>query len=224
MRKFVIRCVWLSMTLAFICLGTCTVLRAATDEPISLQHESCKVVRMQPTGMLLSCGMRVLSLELTMDNLSRTVRFTSDGLFHFGCPIEQMCNDQPRIAGWMILKEAWQMSRQDEDAIYQMLLLPPAVKGPQPRLEESLPKSAKSLCGTFKIDVAGMDGRAACYDGDNNATVIAVIASGEELGFAFLFSQNDTNWESLRDRVIKLAASFNIERAEGDIQLMKWIP
>lgn len=223
MREILVRCLWASASLVFTCLVLNGALRAEQDAPVSLQQDRCRVERMKPTGMLLSCGTHLLSLNLTMDDISRKVYFSSDGLFHFDCPIEEMCKDQPHIAGWMILKEAWQMSRQDEEAIYQMLMLPPAVKGPQPRTEDLLPKVANSTCGTFKINVANMDGRAACYD-EANTTVIAVVASGEAFGFALLFSQNNIDLGSLRDRVNRLAPTFRIERAQGDINLMQWIP
>mgnify|MGYP007135454951 CR=1 FL=1 len=116
------------------------------------------------------------------------------------------------------------MSRKDEDAIYETLRLPPAVKGPEPRLEELLPQSPKSACGTFELSIAGMDGLGACYNsGNTSSSVIAVIISGPELGFAILFSQSTANWQSLKDKVIDLAPSFKLERAEGDAKLMQWI-
>jgi hypothetical protein len=204
-------------------------LGANTDQNAGVDRQICTIVRMQPTGMLMNCGAQVRSLQLTMEDISRTVRFTPDGLFHFNCPIDMMCDRQPRIDGWMILKEVWESSNRDEDAIVKMLRLPPAVRGPGYRGPgygaAGIPaESQKSVCGTFPINIAGMNGRAACYEGaDTSPAVIAVIASGPQLGFAILFSQFDSNWKTLRDRVIELAPRFKLERAAGDIKLMKWL-
>jgi hypothetical protein len=224
MDRFAVRRSRIFAVLALTLFRPCGSFGAETDQSARVGHESCTVVRMQPTGMLMGCGTRMRSLRLTMQDSSRTTRFTPDGLFHFYCPLDVMCDGRPRIDGWIILKEVWQKSSQDADAIIEMLRLPPAVRGPDSRPAELLPKTAKSACGTFSINIAGLDGRAACYDSsDKNSVIIAVIASGPELGFAILFSQINADWQTLRDKVINLAPRLKLERAEGDIELMKWL-
>jgi hypothetical protein len=116
------------------------------------------------------------------------------------------------------------MSRKDDAAIYDMLRLPPAVKGPEAGSETILPQSSKSSCDTFQISLAGMAGTDACYDDSKNGSAtIAVIAAGLALGFAILFRQNDGDWQALHEKAFKLAIGFKIERAEDDIGLIQWM-
>jgi hypothetical protein len=212
------------MAIALACLRPYGSLAVESDQDAIIEHSACTVLRMQPTGMLMGCGLRVLSLLLVMDDVSRQVRFTEDGAFHFICPIEQMCEGQPRIDGWIILKEAWQNSTQDEAAMKRVLQLPPAVRGPDTKPSEFSPESPNSVCGTFAITIAEMNGRGACYASDDNGSAtVATIVSGPELGFAILFSQSTTNWQALQKRALDLAHSFKLERAEGDGKLLQWI-
>lgn len=196
--------------------------KPATDQSGPVASENCVIVRMQPAGMLMTCPPRLRSIWLTMNALNRTLRFTPDGVFHFACPIKEMCSQQPDIYGWIITKENWRSSSQDASAIAETLQQQPAVRGPSDRPADSLPKSLDSVCGTFLLDIAGMSGRGACYKDETSAT-IAVIASARELGFAILFRQSDPDWESLLEKVKDFAPRFRLERSDGDIELMKWI-
>ena len=193
-----------------------------TDQSGPVASDTCRIVRMQPAGMLMTCPPRLRSIWLTMDALNRTLRFTPDGVFHFTSPIMEMCSQQPDIYGWIITKENWQSSSQDGSAIAEILQQPPAVRGPNDRAANAIPKSLDSVCGTFLLDVAGMSGRGACYKDETSAT-IAVIASARELGFAILFRQSDPDWESLLGKVKDVVPRFKLERSDGDIELMKWL-
>jgi hypothetical protein len=222
--RFARRSFWFFAILHLALLSWPIKLAAEVDANGSVGFDGCQVFRMQPTGMLAMCGMKLRALLLTLEDVSRTIRYTPDGLFHFNCPIEAMCDHQPRIDGWLIYKEPWHRSAQDETAIAESLKLQPAVRGPVSRTDDLLPESPKSACGTFPTEIAGMSGLAACYDGgDKGPATIAVIVSGVELGFAILFRQSNTDLQTLREKVIGLAPRFKLERAEGDIQLLKWI-
>lgn len=216
------RKVWIVIA-ACVFAGWAFSRTVAEPEQSAKIDSNCRLIRMQPNGLLLACDQRMVSLQLKLDNVSRATRFTPDGLFHFDCPIEQMCADQPRIDGWMILQKAWLTSRQDEAAIYDALRLPPVVKGPENSSEEPLPASSQSACGTFPIYLGGLPGVGACYEGSDESATIAIIAAAPEIGFAILFHQNSGGWQALRDSALKLSTSFKLQRAEGDIQLMQWM-
>ena len=128
-----------------------------TDQSGPVASDTCRIVRMQPAGMLMTCPPRLRSIWLTMDALNRTLRFTPDGVFHFTSPIMEMCSQQPDIYGWIITKENWQSSSQDGSAIAEILQQPPAVRGPNDRAANAIPKSLDSVCGTFLLDVAGIE-------------------------------------------------------------------
>jgi len=223
-NRFVSRSFWLFAILLLPLITSSICLSSEPDASPPVGIDRCQVLRMQPTGMLVACGMKLRSLLLTIEDVSRTIRYTPDGLFHFNCPIEVMCAHQPRIDGWLIQKEAWEGSAKDETAIAEILKLQPAIRGPVPRPDDLINALPQSACGAFPIDIAGMSGFAACYHrGDKGPATITLIVSGLELGFAILFSQSNTDLQSLREKVLHLARLFKIERAEGDIQLRKWI-
>lgn len=209
------------VVIAALALST-EMARPAADQTGPVVSETCRVVRMQPAGMLMACPPRLRSIWLTMDALNRVLRFTPDGVFHFTCPIKEICGQQPDIYGWIIIKENWESSAQDGSAIAEILQQPPAVKGPSDRPADSIPKSLDSVCGTFRLVIAGMAGRGGCYKDETSAT-IAVISSGSEFGLAILFRQSDTDWEKLLEKVEEFAPRFKLERSDGDIELIKWL-
>jgi hypothetical protein len=218
------RSAWLAFVMCVTMFGSSACAFAATED-VPVSDEACTVLRMQPLGMLMGCGTRIRSLWLKFEDMSRLARFTPDGVFHFRCAIEVMCSQGLQIDGWIISKEDWQASKQDADAIVELLHKPPAVRqqgAPAPVVP--IASGATSSCGTFTIQLAGMEGRAACYDLRGTAgSTVAVVVAGTELGFVILFRWSGEDSRDLRQEVVSMASRFRLERAEGDVELLKWL-
>jgi len=215
---------WLALVIYAMMLSSTAAATATTgDKPTSA--EACTVLRIQPLGMLVNCGARLRALWLKFEGMSRVARVTSDGSFHFRCVLEVMCTNTVQIDGWMISREDWQESNQDADAIVALLHKTPAVRQPgAPAPAVPIAVGAKSDCGTFSIQLAGMEGRAACYDsGGSEGSTVAVVVAGAELGFAILFHRSSGDSRDLREEVVSLASRFRLERSEGDVELLKWM-
>lgn len=212
---------WASVTFATI-FGSFVFAAPQDGSP---PVEGCTVLRMQPLGMLMGCGQRVRALWLKLDDVSRVVRFTPDGVFHFRCAIEPMCSQAVQVDGWIIVGKDWQESKQDADAIVELLQKPPAVRLPgTPARPAQIAPGAKPDCDIFPIELAGMQGRGACYNSPGaEGNTVAVVVTGPELGFALLFRQSSGDSRNLRDEAMKLASRFRLERSEGDIELVKWL-
>lgn len=215
---------WFALVICVTMFGSSSVAFAVAESGLA-SGEACTVLRMQPLGMLMGCGTRVRALWLKLEDVSRVARFTPDGSFHFRCAIEVMCSHGLEIDGWIISREDWQQSKQDADAIVELLHKPPAVRQPgAPAPATPIASGTKSNCGTFSIQLAGMEGRAACYDsGGPGGSTVAVVVAGVELGFAILFHQNGDEPRDLREEVTSLASRFRLERSEGDVGLLKWL-
>jgi len=218
------RSAWLALAVCAAMLSSSGAISATTgDKPTS--EGACTILRIQPLGVLANCRTRLRALWLKFEDMSRVARFTSDGSFHFRCALDVMCVNAVQIDGWMISKEDWQESKQDADAIVELLRKPPAVRQPgAPGPAVPIAVGAKSDCGTFSIQLAGMEGRAACYDsGDAAGSTIAVVVAGTELGFAILFRRSSGDSRDLREEVVSLASRFRLEQSEGDVELLKWM-
>jgi hypothetical protein len=86
------------------------------------------------------------------------------------------------------------------------------------------PELPSSACPLFDVSVDGMAGRAVCFDeakmqGGN----VVVVAADNYVGFLLIFYQRDQSANALRDKVLELLPRFKIERATGDVALLRWL-
>jgi len=188
------------------------------------QPETCGIVRAHPAGVLARCGGQMKSLVLDYEDVRRQIRNDPQGVFHFVCPIEEMCESDIRLSGWMIDHTGWSKTTQDETAIFELLRKPPIILRAGAQRAEPSREPPKSTCGVFDIEIATLPAKAVCYDiGENRSTTIVVVAASHEIGFVLLFNQHNIEWQALREKVQNAVPRFKLERATGDSELLRWV-
>ena len=186
--------------------------------------DACEIVSMHPSGMLLRCGTLLKSLVLSFEDVRRQRRHDPQGVFHFVCPIDEMCDGQPRISGWMIDYGKWWASERSDAAIFELLRQPPFILRGAARPVDIAGDPLKSTCGVFDLELAGLRGQGVCYDfGESQSTTIVAVVANDEIGFVLLFNQRDVELTALRKAVDALLPRFKLERATGDTYLLRWM-
>jgi hypothetical protein len=204
------------------------LISATTLSNASAQEPTCRVVRVEGTSWLEECGKQLNSfslslseMKLSLSEIKREVGWDMHGRFSFSCPVEPICGNEPIIGGTFIDSESWNNSSKDAGAIFHALrpLMAMSLRGGAP---SEVPTSA---CPLFDVSADGMAGRAVCFDeakmGGGN--VVVVVAASDHVGFLLIFSQSDQSANALRDKVLELIPRFRIERATGDVALLKWM-
>src|SRR5207244_3356215 len=148
---------------------------------------------------------------LSFDDIKRSTPVSGDlhGRFSFKCPIDVMCADEPEIYGWFIEPRIWQQSNKNAKAVIDLLQKKLSYGGPMEHLE--------SLCETFDIQIAGIDGRAACLQVPQLSAIVAVAADAD-VGFILVFHQHDLSWMALRDKVQHILPRFRSEEHTSELQ------
>ncbi len=203
------------------CLAAATILFAWAEPTAGAQDfQDCHLVRAHPAGMLQKCGDRLRSLTLVLNDVRRRPSLDARGAFVFACPMAMMCADEPGIMGWMIKREDWAGSGRDETAIHDVLNKAPNAVASMLGARER-PASA---CGLLDMDLAGLPGRAVCYDFDKTrSSAIVAVAANDDIGFIFVFYAPQMTWQALREKVETIRPRLALERAQGDAELLKWM-
>jgi len=69
-----------------------------------------------------------------------------------------------------------------------------------------------------------MAGRAVCFDDLKAKTAnVIVVAADDHVGFLLSFYERGKSADVLRYKVLELMPRFKIERATGDVGLLKWM-
>jgi hypothetical protein len=203
------------------------LISATTLSNASAQEPTCRVVRVEGTSWLEECGKQLNSYSLSLSetklglsDIKREGWWDMHGRFSFSCPVEPICGNEPIIGGTFIDSESWNNSSKDEGAIFQVLrpLMAMSLRGGAP---SEVPTSA---CPLFDVSIDGMAGRAVCFDeakmGGGN---VVVVAASDHVGFLLIFSQSDQSANVVRKEALELLPRFKIERATGDVALLKWM-
>ena len=210
-----LRGVWIAVALFSLYGG---VIEARAQAP-----QRCFVLRLHPGGILEQCDNQLRSLFLELGDVSRQPMIDASGAFTFVCPLEELCPDSPSITGWLIDPRRWNNSDRDQEAIFSIFQQPPRAGGYAPG-GLLTPAQPSSTCGMFDIDIAGLPGRGVCYQSEDPKTSAVVIAvASHEIGYLLAFYQRDTDWQALRERVLRIAPRFRITVETGDLGLLKWI-
>jgi hypothetical protein len=186
------------------------------------QQSICNVVRAQGAGLLEECGDQLHSFFLVLSDLKREVRGDVHGRFAYACPMELMCEGEPVITGFFISPDGWQTGAKDEAAIFEALRsVPLGAIGGQPGAAAQMPSVA---CPIFDVSVGGVAGRAVCFDeaamkGGN----VVVVAADNDVGFLLVFYRRGQSAAALREKVVDEISRFKIERATGDVSLLRWM-
>jgi hypothetical protein len=204
--------------LLVVALAAAAVGAASAQSPpaASAPTQECRGIMEGRAGFLEQCGDRLNAWSLGLSEFKRETGSDLHGRFFFYCPIELMCDGEPTIAGRLLPAAEWQASPRDEQTIYELAN----------RLWEPirpLPPMPSPACPLFDISIAGMAGRAVCFEEPElKGSSVFVVAADDRVAILLAFSQQDKLSSALKEKVVELLPRFKIERATGDAALMKW--
>jgi hypothetical protein len=192
------------------------VLIASPPVARSEDDAACRPIRMVGIAVLKHCGDQVRSMTLTLNDIKRAPGTDMQGRFFFACPIQHMCEDEPNLWGFFVDEGAWRAGARDEAALRELLRHAPGIG--------AMPESfAQAACDVWTVEVAGLDGRAVCFElAPNRMHAVIVVGAAEDIGFALVFAQPGVGWDLLREKVSAITPKFALQRATGDASLLKW--
>jgi hypothetical protein len=189
---------------------------SAQSPPAASATRECRSIVGGRAGFLEQCGDRLNAWSLKLSEFKRETGNDLHGRFSFYCPIEIMCEGEPSIGGRFVSRAEWQDSAKDERIIYEL-----ANRMWEPI--RPLPAMPPPACPPFDISIAGMAGRAVCFEEPGlKGGVVFVVAADDRVAFLLSFYQRDKSANALKEKVVELLPRFEIERATGDAALMKW--
>jgi hypothetical protein len=188
---------------------------ALADEP------ACKVIGVLGASLLQQCGDQLHSFGVDLDDRRREVSNDPDGRFSFDCPVPLMCTGSPSIGGFFVDADKWKKSAKDASTISQIMQSPPATAE---NADASAPKPAPAACEAFDVAIGGASGKGACFDDTATKTAtVAMVLVDDDVAFLLNFSQKGIAADKLKDSVVTTLAKFKIERAKGDVGLLRWM-
>ena len=203
-----------ALVIGLVSATLCTT--AFADEP------ACRVIGVLGSSLLEQCGDQLRSFGLDLSDIKREVSNDQEGRFSFDCPISIMCEGSPAIGGFYIDTDKWKKSAKDAQAIGQIMHSQPitaedvAAISPKP-----IPAPA---CQPFDVTISGVSGKGTCFnDAATKTASVAMVFVDDDLGFLLNFSQKDIAADKLRDNAVGMLANFKIERAKGDVGLLRWM-
>lgn len=212
MKSGVARILSLVVVLAIVTVGGAS----AQSWSAASSTQECYGIRSYGAGFFEQCRDRLNSWTLTLSEFKREAGSDLHGRFVFHCPIELMCEGEPAIGGRFVNWAEWQNSAKDEQAIYERAN---ALSVPT----RPLPPLAPPACPLFDISIAGMAGRAVCFEEPGiKGGLVVVVAADDRVAFLLSFYQQDKSANALKEKVLELLPRFKIERATGDAALLKW--
>jgi hypothetical protein len=203
--------------IATLFVGLLVVPRASGEEHDDQQ--SCWIMRTVAASFIRRCGNKLFSFGLSIDEIRRMPGGDGRGRFGFACPIDLMCSDEPDIIGWFIDPAIWLQSERDESALLD--ILNSASGGLQ---RGPLPPRPQPSCAVFDATVADLQGKAVCYDfPEARSSWVVVVIADDTVGFTLIFQQPKVDTVGLRDKVKQILSRATVERAAGDVGLMRWM-
>jgi hypothetical protein len=189
---------------------------ALADEP------ACKVLGVLGAGLLQQCGDQLHSFGLDLADIKREVQNDAEGRFSFDCPIPLMCDGSPAISGFFVDADKWKTSGKDAQTISQIMQSLPITVEDAPA--ESPKPAPAAACAPFDVTIGGASGKGACFnDAATKTATIAMVFAEDDVGFLLNFSQKDIAADKLKDSVVAMLSKFKIDRAKGDLGLMRWM-
>jgi hypothetical protein len=189
--------------------------------PAFAEEPACKVIGVLGAGLLQQCGDQLHSFALDLADIKREVTNDQEGRFTFDCPIPIMCEGSPSIGGFFVDADKWKTSAKDAQSIGQIMQsLPITVESGSAATE----KPPAAACEPFDATIGGANGRGVCYNdaATKTATVAMVFADGDA-AVLLNFSQKGIAADKLRDSAVAMLPKFKIERAKGDLGLLRWM-
>ena len=188
---------------------------AVADEP------ACKVIGVLGSSLLQQCGDQLHSFGLDLSDMRREVSNDQEGKFSYDCPVSLMCIGSPSIGGFFVDADKWKTSARDAQTISQIAQSPPmTAEG----AGAATPKPMRAACDLFDVTIGSASGRGVCFnDLPTKTATVAMILTDDDVSFLLNFSQKNVAADKLRDSAVAMLPKFKIERAKGDVGLLRWI-
>jgi hypothetical protein len=198
------------------------VLASATFcAPAFADEPACKVIGVLGASLLEQCGDQLHSFGLDLSDPRREVSNDQEGRFTFDCPVSLMCTGSPSITGFFVDADAWKKSTKDAKAVGQIMQSSP-ITAENPGA--STPKPMSAACEPFDVTISGTSGKGVCFnDAQTKTATVAMIFADDDVGFLLNFSQKGMAADKLRDGAVATLPKFKIERAKGDVGLLRWM-
>lgn len=201
----------------FVAAVIASVIAAATlSNALALDGKVCRSVQRTGPSVVQVCGEKLHAFALRISDFKRSSAEGAHGWFAFECPIEPMCEGEPVIGGFFISPDDWLNGARDERAIEQLLLSGLV----------SLHRASSAFtvaCPSFDVTIGGMAGRLACFEeASTKLRFVALVAADDQTGFLLLFHQQGQAASNLREKALEMIPRFKVERASGDVELLKW--
>jgi hypothetical protein len=203
------------------CAVAIGLVSAVLGTPAFADEPACKVLGVLGAALLEQCGEQLHSFGLDLADIKREVQNDAEGRFTFDCPIPLMCEGSPSIGGFFVDAEKWKTSAKDAQTIGQIMESMPITVENAPL---SSAKSAPAACAPFDVTIGGVSGKGACFDdATTKTTTVAMVFANDDVGFLLNFSQKDIAADKLKDSAVAMLPKFKIDRAKGDLGLLRWM-
>jgi hypothetical protein len=182
----------------------------------------CKPLGVLGAAVLQQCGDQLHSFALDLSDPRREVTNDQEGRFSFDCPVSLMCIGSPTISGYFVDPDKWNKGAKDAPAIAQINQdSPVTAENPAVPPPTSAPAAA---CPLFDVTIGEASGKGACFnDAATKTSTVAMVLTSGEVGFLLNFSQKGIAADKLKDAVTATLPKFKIERARGDVGLLRWM-
>jgi hypothetical protein len=189
---------------------------AQSSPAASATAQECRGIMQRGAAFLEQCGDRLNAWSLKLSEFKREMGSDLHGRFFFYCPIELMCDGEPSIGGRLLDAAEWHDSARDAQTIYELANRMQVPIWP-------LPPMPTPACPLFDISIAGMTGRAACFEEPGvKGGAVFLVAADDRVAFLLGFYQQDKSANALKENVVELLPRIKIERVTGDAALMEW--
>jgi hypothetical protein len=190
--------------------------------PALADKPACRVIGVLGSSLLEQCGDQLHSFGLDLSDIKREVSNDQEGRFSFDCPVSIMCDGSPAIGGFYIDAERWKKSAKDAQAIGQMMQSQPITAENAAAISPG-PMPAPA-CQPFDVAIGKASGKGVCFnDPATKTATVAMIFADDDVGFLLNFSQKDIAADKLKESAVATLAKFKIERAKGDVGLLRWM-
>jgi hypothetical protein len=203
-----------AVAIGLVCVGFGT--------PAFADEGACKPLGVLGAALLEQCGEQLHSFALDLSDLKREVSNDAEGHFTFDCPVSIMCDGSPAISGFFVDADKWKASAKDAQAIGQIMQGSPITAESAPA---NSPKPAPApACAPFDVTISGASGKGACFnDAATKTATVAMVFADDGVGYLLSFSQKGIAADKLKDSAVAMLPNFKIDRAKGDLGLMRWM-
>jgi len=189
--------------------------------PAFADEAACKVIGVLGSSLLQQCGDQLHSFGLDLSDARREVSNDQEGRFSYDCPVSLMCIGSPDIGGFFVDTDKWKKSAKDAQTIAQIAQSPPMTAD---GAGAQTPKPMQAACDVFDVTIGSATGKGTCFnDATAKTATVAMILTDDDVAFLLNFSQKDVAVDKLKASAVATLQKFKIERAKGDVGLLRWM-